>query len=87
MPKVVLYGISDNKSELVKNGNYGAITTADPTTMVYYVVKFLPEPYTLKEDKTVYTQVIKAGELIVKAEYLSNMKTNKKWYWQQLGTK
>ena len=44
--KAVLYGISYNISALVQKGKYGAINTADPTTMGYYLVKFLPEPYT-----------------------------------------
>ena len=49
--KVVIYGISDNMSALVQNGNYGAINTTDPTTIGYYVVKCLPEPYTFKIQK------------------------------------
>ena len=40
MHKVVLYGISDNMSALDQNGKYGAINTADPTTMGCYVVEF-----------------------------------------------
>ena len=44
--KVVLYGISDNMPALVQNGKYGAINTADPTTMGYYLVILLSEPYT-----------------------------------------
>ena len=41
MDKVVFDGISDNISALVQNGKCGAINTADPTTMGYYVVGFL----------------------------------------------
>ena len=44
--KVILYGISDNMPALVQNGKYGAINTADPTTMGYYLVILLSEPYT-----------------------------------------
>ena len=73
--------------ELFLNGKYGAINTAYSTTIVYYVVKFLPEPYALQGDKTVDKQAITAGELIVKEEYLSGMKTNTKWYCQQLKNK
>ena len=32
--KVVLDGISENISEIVQNGTYGAINTTHPTTMV-----------------------------------------------------
>ena len=56
--KVVLDGISDNMPALVQNGKYGAINNADPTTMDYYFVKFLSEPYTLQYDKTVDKKVI-----------------------------
>ena len=45
--KVVIYGISDNMAYLVQLGKYSAIHTADPTTMGYYVRKYLYEPYTL----------------------------------------
>ena len=55
--------------------------------MGYYDVKVLPEPYTLQDDKTVDKQVIKAGEIIVKAEYICIMKSNTNWYWQQIGTR
>ena len=55
--------------------------------MVYYVVKFLSEQYMLQYYKTVNKQVIKVGELILKAEYIIIMKSRKTWYWQQLETK
>ena len=51
--KVVLDGISDKLYALVQNVKNGAINTADKTTMSYYFVKFLSEPYTLQDDKTV----------------------------------
>ena len=54
--------------------------------MAYYVVKFLSEPYMLQDNKIVDKQVIMAGELIVKSEYLSIMKANTNWYWQQIRT-
>ena len=65
--KVVLDGISENMSELVQNGIYGAINTTDLTTMEYYVVKLLSEPYTLEYDNRVDNQVINADEIIVKS--------------------
>ena len=40
--KVVLDGISENMSALFQNGEYGAMNTAYPITMGYYVVKLLP---------------------------------------------
>ena len=73
-------------SALVQNGKYGATNTSYPTTIGYYVVKFLSEPYTLQGGKTVYKQVINTGIIIVKSEYLSIMNVNKNWYWKKLGT-
>ena len=40
----------------------------------------------VKIKKTVEKQVIKAGEIIVKPEFLIIMKNYTKWHWQQLGT-
>ena len=65
--KVVLYGISDNMASLVQLGKYGGTNAADPTTMGYYMIKYLSQPYTLKEDQTIYGQISKAGEPVVKA--------------------
>ena len=41
--KVVIYGVSDNMASIVQLGQYGAIKTVDPTTMVYYIIKYLYE--------------------------------------------
>ena len=87
MHKFVLDGISDNMYALFQTSKYGAINIADSTTMGYYVVKILSEPYTLKDKKIFDKQVIKADEIIVKAEYPSIMKANTNLYWKQLGTK
>ena len=78
--KFILDHISDNLSELVQNGNYGAINTADPTTVGYYVVKLLLEPYMLQDNITTDKKLIKSGELKVKSKYPSKMKTNTTWY-------
>ena len=51
--------------------------------MGYYVIKYLYEPYTLKEDQTTYGQVSKSGELVVKSQYLSIIKTKTDLYFQQ----
>ena len=47
--KVVLDGISDNMSSLLQLGKYGDINSEDTTTIGYYVIKYLSEPYTLQE--------------------------------------
>ena len=64
-------------------GKYGAINAAGPTTIVYYVVKFLSEPYTLQENQTTDEKISKSGELVFKSEYLSIMKSEKKLHWQK----
>ena len=62
---------------LVQFGKYCAINVVDSTTMGYYVIKYLSEPYTLQEEQTTDVQVSKAGEFMVKAEYLSLIKGGK----------
>ena len=52
-------------SALVQNGKYGAINTADPTTMVYYVVRLRIEPSTLQDYKTVDKKFTNSDEMIV----------------------
>ena len=74
MYKVFLDGISDNMSSLLKLGRYGAINAADSTTMVYYVIKCLSEPYKIQEEQTTYGQVSKEGEFVVKDECLRMMR-------------
>ena len=46
--KVVLDYIISNIASLVQLYKYGAINAAGPTTIGYYVVKFLFETYTLQ---------------------------------------
>ena len=56
------------------------INTADQTTIGYYVVILLLEPYMLQYDKKIDKQVINAGEVIVKVGCLSTIKSNTQWY-------
>ena len=72
--KTVLDIISDNMASLVQLCKYGAINEAGPTTMGYYVIKYPYEPYIAQEDQTTDGPVSKAGEILVKAEYLSLMR-------------
>ena len=39
-------------TSLVQYGKYGAMHTTYTTTMHYYVIKFVLEPYTLQDDTT-----------------------------------
>ena len=57
--KVGLYVTIDSTTSLVQSRKYGATNEMDTTTMGYYVIKYLSEPYTLQEVKTKYGQVSK----------------------------
>ena len=46
--KLVLDGISENMDSLVQLGKYGAIDAAYKTTMGYYMIKYVYEPYILQ---------------------------------------
>ena len=61
MHKVVLDGISKNMAYIAQLGKYGANNAADPTTMRYYVIKYLSEPYTLQEDHYLEAVTRRAG--------------------------
>ena len=58
-------------------GNIGAINAVDPTTMGCYMIKYLYEQNKPQEDQTTDEQLIKSGELVVKAEYISLYRKNK----------
>ena len=81
--KIVLDVIIDNMASLVKLGKYGAINESYPTTIGYYVIKCLSKTYTLQAEQTIDGKLSKAGGLVVKSEYLSIMKRQTNWYWQQ----
>ena len=81
--KVFLEGISENMDSLVQPGMYGAIITYDNTTNRLYFIQFLSESYTLQNNTTIYGQVIYAGELVFKGQYLFSMQENTNWYWRQ----
>ena len=51
--------------------------------MVYYVIKFVSEVYTLQYDTKWDGQIISSSELVVNAQYLICMKEKKHWYWEQ----
>ena len=46
-------------------------------------MKYVSESYTLQYDTTCDGEIITAGGLFFKAQYLSSMKSKKKWYWGQ----
>ena len=44
---------------------------------------FTSGAYTLQENTTIDGQIITAGELFVKAQYLCSMQIDTNWYWNQ----
>ena len=66
---------------LFQSGKYGAMNTTYTSTMGYYLIKFLSEAYTLQDDTKCNGQIISAGEIFVKAQYLSCMKENTNCHW------
>ena len=62
-------------TSLVQLVKCGAINAKDPNKMIYYVIQYLSEPYTLREDQAIDVKVSKTGAIVVKDEYLSSMKS------------
>ena len=81
--KVVIDVISENMASLVQSGMYGDINTNDTTTNGFYVIQFISEAYTLQNNTTIDGQVISAGELVVKAQYIFSMQENTNCYRKQ----
>ena len=61
---------------------YGVINTDETTKNRLYVIQILSKAYTLQNNKTIYGQVISAGEIVVKAQYLCSMQENTNWHWK-----
>ena len=70
-------------ASLVQSGKYGAIITDYTTTNRFYVIKFISEAYTLKNNTTIDGQVISASKLFFKAQYLWSMQENTNCYLKQ----
>ena len=70
-------------ASLAQSGNFGTINTDDTTTNGFYFIKFISEAYMLKNNTTIYGQIITAGKLFVKAQYLYSTKENPNWYYDK----
>ena len=44
---------------------------------------FPSEAYTLQDNTTIYGQIITAGELVVKAQYICSIQVDTNWYWNK----
>ena len=74
--QVVIYGINDNMASLVESEKYGAINKTETKTKLCYVIMFASEAYTLQYNTTIYGQMITAGELVVKPQYICYMQVD-----------
>ena len=63
-------------ASLVQSDMYGAINTDNTTTNGLYVIKLLSDAYTVQNNTTIYGQVISAGELVLKSQYICSMQEN-----------
>ena len=70
-------------SALVELVKYGAINTTKMTTHEFYVIMLISEAYTLQDNTTIEVQMIIAGELIVKSQYICSVQVDNNWYWDQ----
>ena len=70
-------------ASLVESGTYGAIKKTDTSTNGFYVIMFTSGAYTLQENTTSERQIITAGELVVKSQYLCSMQVDTNWYFNQ----
>ena len=70
-------------SSLVESVQYGTINTIDTATNGFYAIILTSEAYTLQDNTTIDGQIINAGELVVKAQYLCSMQVGTNWYWNQ----
>ena len=70
-------------ASLVQYGKYGAINTSHTAKNRFYVIMFISEAHTLKNNTTIDGQIISTGELVFKAQYLCSMQVNTNWYLEQ----
>ena len=81
--KIVIDRIGENMASLFQAGMYGAINTEYNTSNVSYVIQFVSQAYTLQNNTTIDGQVISAGGVVVKSQYLCSMQENTNWYWKK----
>ena len=73
--------ISDNMVSLGQSDKYASVNTSVTTTNGYYVIMFISEAYTLKNNTTTDVQIIYLGELVFKTQYICSIKYSTNWYW------
>ena len=78
----VLGAMEARMSLMIREGEVGAIGTADEATMGYYVVKWLSEPYTLQEETEGMSGMIGVGTMVADMLYFNQVERARHWYTQ-----
>ena len=68
---------------LAESGKYGAINTTYTTTNGFYVLMLTSKAYKFQDNTTIDGQIITAGKLAVKAQYLFSMQVDTNYYWNK----
>ena len=80
----ILSGIETRMAELIKPDRHGAFSTLDEEADGYYLVRWVSAPYTLQDDLELAMYMpaikIKAGELVVDAEFYNKVAGARLWY-------
>ena len=67
-------------SLIMREGTVGVVGMTNEAAMGYYLVKWLSEPYTLKEDTGGMSGMIPAGTMVVKTLYFNQVHRAQHWY-------
>ena len=67
-------------ASLVQSGGYVAINKTDTATDGFYIIMFTSEAYTLQDNITIYGQIITAGELFFRAQYICSTQEITNWF-------
>ena len=69
--KILVQYIGNNMAELVEINCYGAVNTNGSRADGFYVVKFVENHHTLKEEVEVNDKITESGSLMCAAHYMS----------------
>jgi hypothetical protein len=80
----VLAGKTARMAEAISKNTFGAFSTEDPDADSYYLIFFTSDVYTLQQDIELKEydppMILKAGELVVNADYYNKVPGAQLWY-------
>ena len=59
------------------------MNTTYTETMIYYLIKFVLEAYTIQEGTKCDGKMSTSGELVFKVKYFSCMQEKSEWFWEK----